>query len=102
MSKMLTVDELLLAALRSDMPEAAAIARALEDITSDLAARLADHLGVEAGQAQAHDDGLDDQPALMVGLAPLKDGDSLPEVLKPFDPEGDWVPRRPVLAEAGG
>lgn len=101
MTKMLTVDELLMAALRSDMPEAGAMAAALEEMASHLAARLAEHLGVEAGRAEAIDDGLDDQPVLMVGLAPRNHGDSLPDVLRPFDPDGDWEPRRHVPGEAG-
>jgi len=107
MAKMLTLDELLMAALRSDMPGAEAMALSVERLASDLAARLADHLGVEAGLAQVHDDGLDDQPIIMVGLAPLNEGDPVPEVLQAFDSEADWEPRRrPDAAEraqqAGG
>jgi hypothetical protein len=92
MARILSVDEMMIAAVESDMPGADILEAELRAFTERLAAALATHLEVE-GPTEI--DFFTDSVGggVLGGFAPFTPDQPIPQVLANFDAIGEWVPR---------
>lgn len=84
MSKQLTLEELSVVAHNSGLPKLEQELVAVADAVSAFANKVAVHLGVACGEAEILPEGT------FCGFSPVRPDQPLPEVMKPFDSEGDW------------
>lgn len=85
--KLLNISEMLDAASQTDMSNATEYRRQAEALATEIAADLANHLGVclvRVGYMGPEFGGL------LATFCPLKSGDECPQALGKHDPDGDW------------
>lgn len=92
MSKQLNLDEMLIAAARSNMPGLQRHLDRLQQAAQELATELAAHLQVDGPLSceLIAEEGC----GLMGGFAPLHAGQPVPDVLADLDTLGEWEPRQ--------
>lgn len=100
MARILSLDEMLVAASLSDMPGAAAFVQELREVAERLSAQLADHLEVD-GPNETDFIADENGGGIMAGFAPLRANQPIPDAIKGFDVLGDWEPRAPVDRQRG-
>jgi len=93
MSKMLTFQEMLVAAHESEMPGVEKFLRDACELHEQLGSALADHLEIDGPVRCEFDPGDGVDLALMGGFAPRENGQPVPPVLEECDPDADWEPR---------
>lgn len=89
MAVILNMDDLLEAALDSNMPGYAQFVEQAENMATALAKNLAAHLGVECKDAVWEGEAF---AGLAARFGPSELGQECPQVLKQADPTGDWEP----------
>lgn len=87
MSKILTIEQIVEAALAAKMPCAQMYVEVLENMTSLAAKALAGHLSVQASEAVWEGFSFG---GCAVSFGPLTEGDECPQVIDDQDPTGEW------------
>lgn len=87
MSKILTMEQIVEAALAAKMPGAQMYAEVFENMTSLAAKALADHLSIQASEAVWEGPSFG---GCAVSFGPLTEGDGCPLVIHHGDPTGEW------------
>lgn len=93
MSKILTMEQIVEAALAAKMPGARMYVEVLENMTSLAAKALAGHLSIQTSDAvwAGHVFG-----GCAASFGPLTEGDECPQVIDHGDPTGEWEMLDPV------